>query len=348
MQDARLDSAQYYTDFSGLNALKTEAHKDKKAALGQVAKQFESLFLSQMLKSMRKVNDVYAEGNYLNSSQSKFYQQMFDSQLTLSMSQNSGFGLAETLVRQLSKQIPGLEGDGDKSASHRASIADYQRSLPPLSPRLPKEVDEVKAIAANQASSSAEPEAPVAATADSDAAAETTALMPERFESPEHFVQTLLPMAESVAGDSGIDPRVMVAQAALETGWGKHMIRGSEGEASFNLFGIKADSRWQGDSVDILTTEFRDGIPLKERAAFRSYPDYQSSFEDYVGFLERNPRYRDVLSVADDPEAFADGLQQAGYATDPAYGAKIRRILNSDSFEGVTGQSLSLKQGGEE
>lgn len=337
MQDSRLDSAQYYTDFSGLNALKTEAHKDKKAALEQVAKQFESLFLAQMLKSMRKVNDVYAEGNYLHSSQSKFYQQMFDSQLTLSMSQKGGVGLSETLVRQLSRQIPGMQSDGDTAGTHKASITDYQRSLPALSPRLPDEVAQVKAIAGS------------AGTRGSQAAGDAAdGTLPERFESPEQFVQTLLPLAQKVAGDSGIDPKVMVAQAALETGWGKHMIRGQGGEASNNLFGIKADSRWQGDSVDILTTEVRDGIPLKERAAFRSYPDYQSSFEDYVGFLQDNPRYRDVLSVADDPEAFADGLQQAGYATDPAYGAKIRGILNSDSFDTITGQSLSLNQGTEE
>ncbi|TBW59083.1 flagellar assembly peptidoglycan hydrolase FlgJ [Marinobacter halodurans] len=337
MQDSRLDTAQYYTDFSGLNALKTEAHKDKKAALEQVAKQFESLFLAQMLKSMRKVNDVYAEGNYLHSSQSKFYQQMFDSQLTLTMSQKGGFGLSETLVRQLSKQIPGMQAEGDRSGTHKASITDYERSLPALSPRLPEEVAQVRALAENTKTEAS----PVATEGAGDA-------MPETFDSPEQFVRTLLPLAEKVAGDSGIDPKVMVAQAALETGWGRHMIRGDGGEASRNLFGIKADSRWQGNSVDIVTTEYRDGIPLKERAAFRSYPDYRSSFEDYVGFLQDNPRYRDVLSVADDPEAFANGLQQAGYATDPAYGAKIRGILNSDMFDAVTGQSLSLNQGTEE
>ncbi|BES71160.1 flagellar assembly peptidoglycan hydrolase FlgJ [Marinobacter nanhaiticus D15-8W] len=336
MQDSRVDTAQFYTEFSGLNALKTQARTDKRAALEQVAKQFESLFMSQMLKSMRSVNDVFAEGNYLNSSQSKFYQEMFDNQLTLSMSQNQGLGLSDVLARQLARQIPGMDNEGERAAGHRASITDYERSLPPLSPRLPAQVNEVKAISEDVAVK--EPVADETATEE----------LPESFESPEHFVETLLPMAEAVAGDSGIDPRVMVAQAALETGWGKHMIKGGNGEHSFNLFGIKADSRWQGGSVDILTSEYREGIKMNERAAFRAYPDYQASFEDYIGFLERNPRYRDVLAVADDPEAFADGLQAAGYATDPAYGAKIRRILNSDSFEAITGQSLSLNQGGEE
>lgn len=341
MQDSRVDTAQYYTEFSGLNALKTQARTDKKAALEQVAKQFESLFMSQMLKSMRSVNDVFAEGNYLNSSQSKFYQEMFDNQLTLNMSQQQGLGLSDVLARQLARQIPGMNEEGVKAAGHKASLADYDRSLPPLSPKLPAQVEEVKAISEEVAAKAPFAEALVAETAVIDD-------LPETFDSPEHFVRTLLPMAEAVVGDSGIDPRVMVAQAALETGWGKHMIKDGNGEHSFNLFGIKADSRWSGGSVDITTSEYREGVKMSERAAFRAYPDYESSFEDYVGFLERNPRYRDVLAVADDPEAFADGLQAAGYATDPAYGAKIRRILNSDSFEAITGQSLSLNQGGEE
>ncbi|WP_148862999.1 flagellar assembly peptidoglycan hydrolase FlgJ [Marinobacter fonticola] len=343
MQSSRLDSAQFYTEFSGLNALKTQARTDKKAALEQVAKQFESLFMSQMLKSMRSVNDVFAEGNYLNSSQSKFYQEMFDNQLTLSMSQQQGLGLSDVLARQLSRQIPGMDDGGTKATGHKATIADYDRSLPALSPRLPKQVDEVKAISESVAA-----QKPREAVVEKEVAETVSIDLPETFESPEHFVRTLLPMAEAVAGDSGIDPRVMVAQAALETGWGKHMIKAADGEHSFNLFGIKADSRWQGSAVDITTSEYREGVKMNERAAFRAYPDYQSSFEDYIGFLERNPRYRDVLAVADNPEAFADGLQAAGYATDPAYGAKIRRILNSDSFEAITGETLSLNQRGEE
>ncbi len=318
MQDYQVQQAQVYTDFSGLNALKSQARNDKQAALEEVARQFESLFLSEMLKSMRKAGDVFAEGNYLNSSQSEFYRDMFDSQLSLTMAKGQGTGLAEALVRQLGQQVPGLDSEGGKLAGHKASLADYDRSLPPLSSRLPSQLEQVNEVAGVTSAAAAAPE--------SDRA------LPERFDSPEQFVRELLPVAERIAGDSGIDPKLMVAQAALETGWGRHMITGDDQRPSFNLFGIKADRRWSGDSVTITTTEFREGVPMKERADFRAYPNYEASFRDYVAFLESNPRYREVLSVADQPEVFADKLQEAGYATDPNYGAKIRQIMNRDSL----------------
>lgn len=320
MQTSRLDQAQIYTEFSGLNALKTQARTDRKSALEQVAKQFESLFLSEMLKSMRSANKVLSEGSYLSSSQSEFYQDMFDSQLSLSMSRQQGLGLADALVRQLSEQIPGMSAGGQALAGHHASIRDYDRSLPALSPRLPEEVDRVREVVA------AAPEEPEPAPA-----ADTP--MPVRFSSPEEFVSHLLPIAETVAAESGLNPQVMVAQAALETGWGRHMIENGAGKPSFNLFGIKADSRWQGESVNIATSEYREGVKMSERANFRSYQDFESSFRDYVHFLQNNPRYRDVLASADDPDVFADKLQAAGYATDPAYGEKIRRILDRDFLQ---------------
>jgi flagellar protein FlgJ len=328
MQDYKVQQAQVYTDFNGLNALKAQARTDKESALREVARQFESLFLSEMLKSMRKAGDVFSEGNYLNSNQSELYRDMFDSQMSLTMAGGKGSGLAEALVRQLSKQIPGMDNEGGRLAGHKASLADYDRSLPALTPQLADSVQQVTAVAEKAAS-------PVFATPSN---------LPQRFESPEHFVTELLPMAERVARDSGIDPKLMVAQAALETGWGRHMIRGEQGEPSFNLFGIKADSRWQGDAVSITTTEYREGLPMKEQASFRAYTDYESSFRDYVSFLESNPRYREVLSVADQPEVFAEKLQEAGYATDPNYGSKIRQIMNRDSLMTLSMGSDGMKE----
>lgn len=340
MQSSGVEQAQYYTEFGGLNALKTQAKTDKKAALEEVARQFEGLFLSQMLKSMRSANEVLSEGNYLQSNESSFYQDMFDSQLSLSMTRGEGLGLAEALVRQLSRQIPGMDDDGNALAGARRSLADYDRSIPPLSPRLPDTVDEVKALVDSGEAEAASDDVETVTLAPSD--------MPERFDSPEHFVRTLLPLARDAAEEAGIDPRMMVAQAALETGWGKHMIRGSDGTHSFNLFGIKADSRWQGDSVNIATTEFREGVAMKERANFRSYPDYRESFRDYVNFLQDNPRYRDVWEVADQPGVFAERLQQAGYATDPAYGRKIRSIMEGEPFEAALERFQTLSQASEE
>jgi len=317
MQDYQVRQAQIYTDFSGLNALKSQARTDKDSALEEVARQFESLFLAEMLKSMRKAGDVLAEGNYLNGSQSEFYRDMFDSQLSLTMAENQGTGIAEALVRQLRRQIPGMNTNGQPLAAHKSSLADYERSLPGISPKLPERVAEV---------------ASVAETVTMSPQPEVAAELPEQFESPEHFVRELLPVAQRISADSGIDPRLMVAQAALETGWGRYMIRGDGNEPSFNLFGIKADSRWAGDKVTITTTEYRGGVPMKEQADFRAYGDYESSFRDYVSFLESNPRYRDVLSSADQPGVFADKLQKAGYATDPEYADKIRRIMGANSM----------------
>lgn len=330
MQDYKVQQAQVYTDFNGLNALKAQARTDKESALREVARQFESLFLSEMLKSMRKAGDVFSEGNYLKSNQSELYRDMFDSQMSLTMAGGKGSGLAEALVRQLSKQIPGMDNEGGRLVGHKASLADYDRSLPALTPQLPERVQKVTSVAEKAVS-------PVPATA-------TPPNLPDRFESPEHFVTELLPVAERIARDSGIDPKLMVAQAALETGWGRHMIRGEQGEPSFNLFGIKADSRWQGDAVSITTTEFREGLPMKEQASFRAYQDYESSFRDYVSFLESNPRYREVLSVADQPEVFAEKLQEAGYATDPNYGSKIRQIMNRDSLMTLSLGSDGMKE----
>lgn len=333
MQDFNLQKAQVYTEFEGLNALKTQARTDEKGALREVAKQFEGLFLQEMVKSMRKAGDVLAEGNFLNSQQSEFYREMFDSQLSLTLSQKQGTGLAEALVRQLSRQIPGMDPEGKPMAAHKSDLNDYDRSLPVLSKRLP---EQVKAVSRVAEAVSAMPADPVAKP------------LPERFESPEDFVRQLLPMAERAALASGINPKVMIAQAALETGWGRHMIKGEADAPSHNLFGIKADQRWAGESVTIATTEFRDGLPLSERASFRSYPDYESSFRDYVSFLESNPRYKKVLSAADDPDQFARGLQEAGYATDPHYGEKIRRILNTDTLNPEPADILSLGAGGAE
>ncbi|MGO1234078.1 MAG: flagellar assembly peptidoglycan hydrolase FlgJ [Marinobacter sp.] len=336
MQDYRVQQAEVYTDFQGLNAMKAQARTDKKAALEQVAKQFEGLFLQEMLKSMRKAGEVFAEDNYLNSNESKTYRDMFDSQVSLSMAGGTGTGLAEALVRQLGQQIPGMDSNGDKLAAHKASLADYDRSLPAISRELPDQLLEVKALSSGAKGS-------VASEASSRTGQGAGNDLPETFESAEQFVGKLMPVAEKVAEESGIDPKLMVAQAALETGWGRHMIEGDGNEPSFNLFGIKADSRWSGEAVTITTTEFRDGLPMKEQADFRAYPDYEASFRDYVDFLQNNPRYRDVLSSADQPDVFADKLQEAGYATDPEYGSKIRSIMNRDSL-----MTLSMRGTGTE
>ena len=148
----------------------------------------------------------------------------------------------------------------------------------------------------------------------------------QAFESPDAFVATMLPMAQQAADRIGVDPLYLVAQAALETGWGKSVMRQQNGNSSYNLFGIKATGNWQGAQARAITSEFRDGQMVKETADFRSYNSYQDSFHDLVTLLQSNNRYKDVLNAADKPEQFVRELQKAGYATDPEYASKISQI----------------------
>ena len=150
-------------------------------------------------------------------------------------------------------------------------------------------------------------------------------VLPVRFDSPEQFAATLLPMAEQAARRLGVDPRYLVAQAALETGWGASIIQGETG-SSHNLFGIKAHGGWQGPSAEVLTTEYYNGQPVKEAARFRAYDSFAQSFEDYADFLQGNGRYQEALKSADNPDKFMSELQKAGYATDPQYASKVNQI----------------------
>lgn len=151
--------------------------------------------------------------------------------------------------------------------------------------------------------------------------------------SPEEFVQGIWPHARDAARELGVDPRSIVAQAALETGWGRHMIRGADGQNGNNLFGIKAGSGWNGRRVSVDTIEYEDGIARRQRDWFRAYGSVAEGFRDYVDFLKGSPRYQPALAAGGDSAAFAEGLQRAGYATDPAYAEKIRSILGGRVLE---------------
>jgi flagellar protein FlgJ len=162
------------------------------------------------------------------------------------------------------------------------------------------------------------------------------------FSSADEFVNTMLPMAKEAADRIGVDPRYLVAQAALETGWGKSVMRAQDGSSSHNLFGIKASSNWKGDSARAITSEFRNGAMVKETAEFRSYASYKDSFHDLVTLLQTNNRYQDVVKSADNPEQFVRELQKAGYATDPNYASKISQIAKQmNSFQNYAAAGVS-------
>ncbi|HEN8712275.1 TPA: flagellar assembly peptidoglycan hydrolase FlgJ [Pseudomonas putida] len=354
-----------YTDLNRLSSLK-HGDRDSDANVRKVAQEFESLFISEMLKASRKASDVLADDNPMNSATVKQYRDMYDQQLAVSMSrEGGGIGLQDVLVRQLSKNksapvntspFPRIEGSapalwGNKVAEpvHAAQSAASRNDVAALNSRrlaLPGKLTDrllagIVPSAGNPAAATNTAGVPVR---DGQQVAQSFAV-PERglritgravaqpplapkkaFADSDAFVATMLPMAEQAAKRIGVDPRYLVAQAALETGWGKSVMRNSDGSSSHNLFGIKATGNWEGDSARAITSEFRDGQFVKETAAFRSYDSYQDSFHDLVSLLQNNSRYQEAVKAADKPEQFVQELQKAGYATDPNYASKISQI----------------------
>ena len=359
---AGLDSGAY-TDLNRLNQFKVGG--DSESNIKKVAQEFESLFLNEMLKSMRKANEVFGEGNFMNSNESKTYQDMHDQQLAVTLSKNKGgIGLASVLERQLSQMKSGPKrvnpfaqveapqasaraGAFKPAGESAGSVRDDSQLLNQRRLSLPSKLTDRLLAGIVPASGEGQPLAgsdwvPAQASAvadgkplslgDSDAISGRRVAQPplakgkSAFASAADFVATMLPLAEEAAQKIGVDARYLVAQAALETGWGKSIIRQSDGSSSHNLFGIKAHGGWEGDSARVLTTEYKGGEAVKESASFRAYDSYQQSFNDYVSFLQGNGRYQEALAAADNPERFVRELQEAGYATDPQYARKIAQI----------------------
>lgn len=356
---AQYDRLDNYNDVNALQSLKYKSESDRDGALDAAAKHFESIFVSMMVKSMRDANKVFSEGNMLQSSETEFYQQMFDSQLSVSLSTGKGIGLAEVIKRQMSKDtsmptidIPQhglpLHGQGrlDAESEERKffSLENYAR-LPFVSEQKASElkaaVDSIDELIA-QLPTDAQVDQTNQDTHDLPTSAASTTL-PEKFNGPNDFIEALYPFAKEVESKTGIDARLMLAQSALETGWGKHPILKEDGSPSFNLFGIKANTAWQGDAAKITTTEFRGGLAMKEQANFRAYDSYADSFDDYAQFLQSNGRYQEALAVSDKPKEFAKELQDAGYATDPKYAEKIGSIVDR-YFNGLGASSDDARQ----
>jgi flagellar protein FlgJ len=292
----QIQSRQSYTDLNQLNDIKRLGKNDEALALKKVAKQFESMFVQMMLKNMRAANEAFGKDNPLNTSEMKFRQGMLDNQWSLSLTEGRGIGLADSLYRQLSQSY-GSNSVADKTT--RASIDPQRRAF------------------ANPYSDSFE----------SIQKSKNDQGVLKNIKSPDEFIKAMLPYAEKAAAELGVDPKVLVAQSALETGWGEHTIKDRYGRTSFNLFNIKADSRWQGHSVNVPTIEYRDGVAQKESANFRRYDSIGESFDDYLNFIKQ-PRYEKALTVVDNSAAYVNELQQAGYATDPSYAKKINAIIN--------------------
>ena len=168
---------------------------------------------------------------------------------------------------------------------------------------------------------------------------------PESWSDPEQFAASLWPHVTRTAERIGVAPEAILAQAALESGWGQHVMQRADGGSSYNLFGIKAGSDWYGGSVVRKTLEFTDGLPQVVNARFRAYPNVDATFDDYAQLLTDNPRYAGVMGHGGDVAAFASALEQAGYATDPHYAKKIEAIVNGDVLRNAL---QSLKNDGQQ
>ena len=387
-----------YSDLGRLNQLKVGADKNSEGNMRKVAQEFESLFVSEMLKSMRSATEALGKDNPMNTPAAKQYQEMYDQQLAVSMSrEGGGIGLADVLMRQMQKNKPvdaqaatlqgpaaaepvkkvdvpteigaGTQADGALGRSNgQRPLWAYRVAVPEgtasahvndmelMNQRriaLPSKLtDRLLAGIVPSSDTTVAKAAPLRNSAADDNVVNSTTrsfavpsdrmqiysraiaqppLAPAKkaFSSQDEFVATMLPMAKAAAARIGVDPKYLVAQAALETGWGKSVMRAEDGSSSHNLFGIKAGQSWQGGQARAITSEFRDGAMVKETAQFRSYASYQDSFHDLVTLLQSNDRYKEVVKSADNPEQFVRELQKAGYATDPAYASKISQIAKT-------------------
>lgn len=331
-----IPSADVYTDINGLQTIKNTANKDE--ALKQVAKQFESIFVSQMLKSMRQANAVFEEDSLFNSKETNFYRDMYDQQLALSLSTGKGMGIADALYRQLSPKhfsgqaSPPVSLGGDSKVEqniegYRAnSIPSYRRSEVEFGPNpsIQSPVGREKQTAQPEKTPhnvvGSKPSESVKPDSNSTPRAAIT-------QTPVEFVKTLLPSVTKVAKKLGLEPEWLIAQAALESGWGKFVIADKSGESSHNIFNIKAHSDWQGSAVTTQTLEHQDGKFVKESAAFRRYEDVAESVEDYAKFISESPRYRNIVQSARSAHEYISGISDAGYATDPEYTSKVMSVL---------------------
>ena len=269
-----------------LDAVGDKSTASSRARIEKAAHELETQFASMLIKSMRSAS---MSDPMLGDNTT--YREMYDQQLARELTKGRGLGLAPMIMRQLERT----------TAPSTLTPSDNGVSLPAMNAApLPLQT-------------------PVQAQACDPAA-------PLDCSSPEAFVKSIWPHAQKTAAELGVPAKALVAQAALETGWGRRLVH-ANGATSNNLFGIKAGGSWKGDKMGAATHEYANGVRANTRANFRAYGSAAESFEDYARVLG-NARYADARGTGDDTHRFASALQRAGYATDPSYAAKVTAIAN--------------------
>ena len=291
-----------FADAQSLATLKSQAAAHNPKALRAAAQQFESLFIGMVLKSAENAN---FKDPLFGSSQQRMYQDLYDQQLATQLSKTHTFGLAEMLVQQLRRQ---WSGSGSSAAAGRGALS-------------------TSGAAGSTAAVSSSAAPPVSAGMPSTpSAAAGKGPSPVNAAQQSAFARSLWPDAQRAARQLGVSPVSLIAQAALETDWGRSLPRTASGTTSNNLFGIKAEHGWSGSSAASATHEYRNGIDTATQAQFRAYGSCSQCFQDYTSLLSSNPRYAAALGTGNDVGAFATALQQAGYATDPNYARKLTEV----------------------
>jgi flagellar protein FlgJ len=367
----RVDPHSPLSELGGLSRLSAAAARRGPASVDAVARRFESLFAEMMVSSMRSAGfgDPLFEGQ--NTMYREMYDRELAARMTAGRGMGIADMLRRQLAAPASAPDVAVDGAApmlplqapvEPLPLNRASPAllplapmaspaspmqkipassgpSYAPRLPPL-PQVASYLPDPQLAALGEAvGTPADPgvfgfppvRAPVVDATPPRPAVPANLAAPKPG-TPEAFVAEVWPHAKAAAAELGVDPRMLVAQAALETGWGRSVMRGADGRPSHNLFGIKATGGWQGNAVHQQTTEFRQGVMQRERASFRSYASVGESFADYVRLIGENPRYRDAVAAGTNGHRFADALARAGYATDPQYADKLKAIAGGPTL----------------
>jgi len=287
-------------DARSLNNLKLQAGKGTPAAIKESAKQFESLFMQELVKGMRQTT---MKSGMLDSPGSNLASDMLDQQYAVRMSGQPG-GLSSLIEAQLTR-MQGGTSDTSGTSSTSSALDNDALDTSGMMTTPATSLKKASSIAAYSANA------------------------PKPTLNQTKFVDRHTEAAIQIEKETGIPASYMVGQAGHETGWGQFEIKMRGGKPSYNLFGIKADASWKGKVAEVTTTEYVDGTPQKRVAKFRAYDSYDESFRDYAKMITQSPRYAKVSSQTGSAYAFASSLQKAGYATDPQYATKLSRAIEA-------------------
>lgn len=355
-------SASIYNDLHSLDRIRQQAKSDKHSAIKAAAKEFEAFFMNMMLKSMRQASEVIGEDSMFSSQQEKMFIGMLDEQMSVDLSQNGNLGIADLLTRDLLGEnskvnsntlVANLLNKANIKPTEKFSVVEASNVDALVAPAENKSINsglfqsntvgmeqqsylsrlsEVKGGIKLTSSDSSNRDSLNGESSIQTTNGSTPSLLAEKkslFDSAESFISQLLPTAKKVAQQLGVDPKILLAQAALETGWGKYIMHDHTGNPSYNLFGIKGGNDWQGESIKADTLEVEQGTFVKRQDKFRMYESFEQSFQDYVNFVKSSPRYQQAVEAVESAKDYIENLQKSGYATDPNYAEKIINIYEN-------------------